>query len=408
MSSGRVVSAVTAATAMVALSSPPAVGQVPTPPSTSTPSVTTPSVSVEAPSLPVQTPPVQVAVPSTTVQAPTVTAQTPVAPVRSPSATVTTPSAKVTAPSTTATSSGTQVRTPTAATTTAGATKTATGSSAADPSTASSGQRASDRPGASGSAAANGSSRADTSGARSRAGGPAASASRRGGGDGGSGGGPRRSGRGGDGGGERSTPAERDRRLRSTVRGLEPCLSGLPKTERRVLALRAGVGTARSRSRGEVARITGLSRRRVRRAETAGLRHLRRMARTSSCDAAPATEATRLDATMLAADVARPAIPGLGSPSVATAFAGATLLTGAEGVPGIGVLAERRLSTPIPDVGSSSGSGPPIGPPDGGNAATGELSISLVAMMVLSCLALVGLRLRRTSHRDDWDPSAPW
>ena len=421
MSSGRVVSAVTTATAMVvALCVPPAFGQFPSPPSTSTPSVTTPSVSVDVPPTTVQTPSVKVDVPATTVQAPktptvpkapTVTA----APVRTPSATVTTPSAKVSTPSTTATTPAARVRAPSTATTTSGSTRTATGSSAPDRSTTSSGQRTADRSGASGSAAngssragapaaasrPGGSSRADGPAGTSRPGGSSASASRRGGGDGGDGGERRRSARRGDGGSERGTPAQRDRRLRRTVRGLERCLTGVPAAQRRVLVLRAGVGAARSRSRAEVARITGLSRRRVRRAESSGLRHLRRVARTTSCDAPPArAEVTGEDAAVLAADVARPAMPGLTPASLATARAGAS------DVPGISVLADHRFSTPIPGGESSAGSGLPIGPPDGDDVA--ELSVPLVAMMVLSCVALVALRARRTRHRDRWDPSAPW
>jgi len=57
----------------------------------------------------------------------------------------------------------------------------------------------------------------------------------------------------------------------------------MPRAERRVLALRAGVGIARTRSRAEVARITGLRRARIARVERRGLARLRALARAGAC-----------------------------------------------------------------------------------------------------------------------------
>jgi hypothetical protein len=64
---------------------------------------------------------------------------------------------------------------------------------------------------------------------------------------------------------------------------LRGCLARVPRAERRVLVLRAGIGIARTRSRAEVARITGLRRARVARLERRGLRHLRTLGRAGAC-----------------------------------------------------------------------------------------------------------------------------
>ena len=63
---------------------------------------------------------------------------------------------------------------------------------------------------------------------------------------------------------------------------LQGCLASVPRSERRVLALRAGVGRARPHSRTEVARITHLKRKRVVTLERRGLRRLRALARAGS------------------------------------------------------------------------------------------------------------------------------
>jgi hypothetical protein len=64
---------------------------------------------------------------------------------------------------------------------------------------------------------------------------------------------------------------------------LQGCLGQVSRSERRVLLLRAGVGIARTRSRAEVAHITGLRRARVTRLERRGLRHLRALGRAGAC-----------------------------------------------------------------------------------------------------------------------------
>jgi hypothetical protein len=81
-----------------------------------------------------------------------------------------------------------------------------------------------------------------------------------------------------------------DRALRRVVLGFQGCLSNVPKTERRVLELRAGVGISRTRTRAEVARLTGLPRKRVVRLEHRGLKRLESLAAAGSCS--PAGSAT--------------------------------------------------------------------------------------------------------------------
>ena len=56
---------------------------------------------------------------------------------------------------------------------------------------------------------------------------------------------------------------QRERDLRRTVLRFHGCLSRVPRSERRVLSLRAGVGRLRPHPRSEVARITHLRRARV-------------------------------------------------------------------------------------------------------------------------------------------------
>jgi hypothetical protein len=75
----------------------------------------------------------------------------------------------------------------------------------------------------------------------------------------------------------------RDRALRRTVLGHEACLGQMPRSERRVLTLRAGVGLAHPRSRAQVQRITGLRRARIAALERSGLQRLRSLAQAGGC-----------------------------------------------------------------------------------------------------------------------------
>ena len=80
----------------------------------------------------------------------------------------------------------------------------------------------------------------------------------------------------------------RDRALRRAVLRFQGCLSRVPRAERRVLTLRAGVGAARTHSRTEVARITHLRRTRVITLERRGLRRLHALGRAGACQDADA------------------------------------------------------------------------------------------------------------------------
>jgi sigma-70-like protein len=73
------------------------------------------------------------------------------------------------------------------------------------------------------------------------------------------------------------------------VQRFNGCLGQLPRSERRVLDLRAGVGRLRPHSRSEVARITHLRRARVVTLERRGLRRLRALNRAGACVDAAAT-----------------------------------------------------------------------------------------------------------------------
>jgi hypothetical protein len=81
----------------------------------------------------------------------------------------------------------------------------------------------------------------------------------------------------------------RERSLRRDVLRFKGCLARVPRSERRVLTLRAGVGRARPHTRTEVARITHLKRKRVVTLERRGLRRLRALNRAGACGAAAGT-----------------------------------------------------------------------------------------------------------------------
>jgi hypothetical protein len=61
------------------------------------------------------------------------------------------------------------------------------------------------------------------------------------------------------------------------------CLDSVPSGERRVLELRAGVGATGTRSRTEVAHLTGLQRKSVARLERRGLKRLHALAEAGTC-----------------------------------------------------------------------------------------------------------------------------
>jgi hypothetical protein len=78
----------------------------------------------------------------------------------------------------------------------------------------------------------------------------------------------------------------RDRALRHAVLAGKACLGRMPRSERRVLTLRAGVGRARPRTRAQVERITGLRRARIAALERSGLQRLRSLSATGCANTA--------------------------------------------------------------------------------------------------------------------------
>jgi hypothetical protein len=129
-----------------------------------------------------------------------------------------------------------------------------------------------------------------------------------------------------------------DRDLRRTVLGHEACLGQMPRGERRVLTLRAGVGLAHPRSRAQVQRITGLRRARVTALERSGLRRLRSLARAGGCGQASS------------------AAPGDVTP--VTGVTGARGIPDGASIPRIAVLGARESN------GAGTPSAPPTGSPD--------------------------------------------
>jgi Sigma-70, region 4 len=86
--------------------------------------------------------------------------------------------------------------------------------------------------------------------------------------------------------GSRSARIRRhNRELRALVLRLRGCMGKLPRAERRVLILRAGIGIGHVRTRRQVARLTHLRRGTVARLERRGLRQLRALGRSGGCAA---------------------------------------------------------------------------------------------------------------------------
>jgi len=77
--------------------------------------------------------------------------------------------------------------------------------------------------------------------------------------------------------------ARNERRIRRAVEQLSGCFYALSRLQRRVLALRGGLGERPAMSRAAVAAELRTSRVRVRRAERRGLRRLRRAERSDNC-----------------------------------------------------------------------------------------------------------------------------
>jgi hypothetical protein len=170
---------------------------------------------------------------------------------------------------------------------------------------------------------------------------------------------------------------KRDRALRRDVLRLQGCLASVPRAERRVLVLRAGVGGPRPRSRARVARITHLRRARVALLERRGLRRLRALGRSGGC--AVSTAGTK-------ATVG--ALPVGGSSQ------------GAGPAPRGQVLAEHSSGSAKPSKSSGEGSKQsvelPIAAPQSG---PGGGSLDLTLVIIPLALAILGFVLVREVRR---------
>ena len=150
-----------------------------------------------------------------------------------------------------------------------------------------------------------------------------------------------------------NTPAQlrdRDRDLRRTVLGHEACLGQMPRGERRVLTLRAGVGLAHPRSRAQVQRITGLPRTRVVAIERRGLKRLRVLAQAGGCAGASSAGPARVDATGVGA-------AGLPQTADRVAFPKISVLGGRES-------SASRTPSPPPPASSPDAGRPLLHAPD--------------------------------------------
>jgi hypothetical protein len=144
---------------------------------------------------------------------------------------------------------------------------------------------------------------------------------------------------------------KRDRALRRAVLRFQGCLERVPRAERRVLALRAGVGIARTRSRTEVARITGLRRARVARLERRGLRRLRALARAGACALATGAAGTAVATSSATAPPAAGAAPRRRGHVLAERHSGGDRKRKS---PGEGAAGALSLSRPSGPAGGSS------------------------------------------------------
>ena len=143
---------------------------------------------------------------------------------------------------------------------------------------------------------------------------------------------------------------DRDRDLRRTVLGHEACLGQMPRGERRVLTLRAGVGLAHPRSRAQVQRITGLPRTRVVAIERRGLKRLRVLAQAGGCAGASSAAPARVDATGVGA-------AGLPQTADRVAFPKISVLGGRES-------SASRTPSPPPPASSPDAGRPLLHAPD--------------------------------------------
>jgi DNA-binding CsgD family transcriptional regulator len=158
------------------------------------------------------------------------------------------------------------------------------------------------------------------------------------------------------------------------------CLASVPRSERRVLSLRAGVGRLRPHTRSEVARITHLRRARVITLERRGLRKLRALNRAGACQdaGAPTTAVTAAPGT----GTPVPPAGGSGQRSVVLAEHHSSAASKDSGSQGKPERAELSISRP-----ATGGSGP----------SSFDLALVLGPLAFLAFLLVITREVRRTS-----------
>jgi hypothetical protein len=189
----------------------------------------------------------------------------------------------------------------------------------------------------------------------------------------------------------------RERRLRRAVQRLDGCLPSLRPRLRRVLVLRAGIGSERPHSRAGVARVLDIPVRRVGRLERRGLRTLRRAGRTTGCADAGAAPAGTGSAAGTGGDTRFVSGGGAGPGTAGEAAAGGPGHWGAEGArgPSAGGPGSSTLSP---------GSGEVLGtsaerPPGAAAAAAGRDVAPLLLALILGLAVTAGaMAIRRELH----------
>ena len=335
---------------------PPKLPPVPTPPIPTPPPVPKPPPLPAPPAIPTPKPPPTPA-PSAPVRVPSVTVPS----VKTPS--VTTPAGTVPSASTPSVSTRTpSVRTPGSATTRAGG---ATGSGASGSGSGAAGGSGGGAPGSAGTTPASSAPGSATSPGTGTTGADGQT--------------PRS-------GSSNSTPKsraarihQRERALRRTVLRFHGCLARVPRSERRVLSLRAGVGRLRPHTRSEVARITHLRRARVITLEHRGLSRLRALNRAGACQDAGATATAVTPAPGTGTPV--PPASGAGQRSAVLAGHQSSATSKDSGSQGKPERAELSISRP-----STSGPG----------GSSFDLALILGPLAFLAFLLVITREVRRT------------
>jgi hypothetical protein len=193
----------------------------------------------------------------------------------------------------------------------------------------------------------------------------------------------------------------RDRRLRAVVLRVESCVGALPRPERRVLTLRAGLGRARPHTRQGTARILRVSTRRVARLERRGVRRLRGLVRAGRCSGAgDIAVADSGGGTISAATLGELAATGLGAGTLAVFTARELRGLGGRLSDSVRVESKRDSSGEAPAMtGPAPGAEAAAPPPPGAIVERGGADLTLPLLILLALAALVFAA--RSARRSD-------